>query len=400
MTKLALAPETARLAAEVKEWAVLEVRPFAREADRIHDIPEAALKAVKTCPIPHTPAGGQLDYPRRNEPDFDSGGTDGKHMLGSALVESLYYGDMLASLLVNRGESLADRVVTMTGTPAQVEKWVEPIRRGEYNMMAFAMTEPSTGGSDPASMQARARRVDGGWLLNGHKHFCSNGAIADLILVFATIDPALGGRGIRAFVVPRGTPGVCTVKRNESKLGLRSMMTTEFVFEDVQLPADAMIGEDSDDSAEGLKAGLSALNSTRGYLAAMAVGTAQACVDEARANLQRTRAALAPQRLRTVEDELDRMDAALDRGRYLIRRFAALVDAGQPYRRAASVAKAYTCPLAERVTLRVLQHLGSRGYTEPHLIEKWHRDLKIIDIWEGTGNIQRIVVGRELRARV
>jgi acyl-CoA dehydrogenase len=399
MTKLALAPETARLAAEVKEWAVLEVRPFAREADRIHDIPEAALKAVKTCPIPHTPIGGQLDYPRRNEPDFDSAGTDGKHMLGSALVESLYYGDMLASLLVNSGESLADRVVTTTGTPAQVEKWIEPIRRGEYNMMAFAMTEPSAGGSDPASMQARASRVNGGWLLNGHKHFCSNGARADLILVFATIDPALGGRGIRAFVVPRGTPGVCMVKRNESKLGLRSMVTTEFVFENVQLPADAMVGEDSDDAVEGLKAGLSALNSTRGYLAAMAVGTAQACVDEARSHLGRTRAALAPQRLRVVEDELDRMDAALDRGRYLVRRFAALVDAGQPYRRAASVAKAYACPLAERIIQRVIQHLGTVGCSEESLVEKWHRDVKILDIFEGTANIQRIVVGRDLRRR-
>jgi acyl-CoA dehydrogenase len=399
MTKLGLAPETVRLAAEVREWAVREVRPFAREADRIHDIPPAARKAIMTCPIPQTPVGGRLDYPRRGAPDFDSAGTDGRHVLGSALVESLYYGDMLASLLVNDGESLADRVVATAGTPAQVEKWIDPIRRGEYNMMAFAMTEPSSGGSDPASMRSRAERVDGGWVLSGHKHFCSNGAIADLLLVFATIDPALGGRGIRAFVVPRDTPGVTVVKRNESKLGLRSMTTTEFAFENVRLPADAMVGDDSDESAKGLKAGLSALNSTRGYLAAMAVGTAQASVDEARAALRQTRAAVAPRRARAIDEELDRMDAALDRGRYLVRRFAVLVDAGEPYRRAASVAKAYMCPVAERIIHRLIQHLGTLGCSEESLVEKWHRDVKILDIFEGTANIQRIVVGRDLRQR-
>lgn len=399
MTYLTLAPETARLAVEVKEWAVREVRPFAREADRIHDIPDAANKVAESCPIKQTPLGGRLDYPRRGAADFDPAATDGPHYLGSALVESLYYGDILASLLIRQGESLSDRVVRTMGTPEQVDRWIAPISKGEINMISFAMTEPSSGGSDPGRLQTTARRVGDSWILNGHKHFCSNGAISDLLCVFATIDPALGRRGIRAFVLPRETPGLVIIKRNESKLGLRSMMTTEFVLENAEIPLDSMVGYGRDDDAlRGLKAGLAALNSTRGYMASIAVGHAQAAVDEARAHLARHRNFIAVNRVRALDEELDRMDAALDRGRQLTRRFALLVDAGQPYRRAASVAKAYTCPLAERIIARVIQHMGTFGTSEESLVEKWHRDIKILDIFEGTGNIQRIVLGRELRS--
>jgi acyl-CoA dehydrogenase len=394
---LDLAPETVRFAEELREWAVQEVRPFARDADRLHNIPDLAAKVIDLCPIPGTPVGGLLDYPRRGQPDFDPANADGKHLLGSALVESLLYGDVLALVLCTRGESLADRVVRTLGTPEQVAQWIDPIDRGEYNLMAFAMTEPS-GGSDPASMKTTATKTDAGWLLNGHKHFCSNGAVADLLLVFATVDSSLGYQGIRAFVVPRATPGVTTITANENKSGLRCMMTTEFSFENVLVPLDSMMGDGGQGSADGLKSGLRALNSTRGYMASMSIGIAQAIVDEGRTQLKRERTSFSPQRWNLIEDEFDRMDSGLQRGRVLTRRFASLFDAGQPYKRAASVAKAYTCPLAERISLRVLQHLGTWGYTEDSLVEKWNRDLKIVDIWEGTQNIQRIVIGRELRA--
>jgi alkylation response protein AidB-like acyl-CoA dehydrogenase len=390
--------ETVRLAGELKDWSVSEVRPHAYEADRLHQIPGPALKALESCPIKASPIGGSVDYPRRGAADFDASEANGRHVLAAAMTEAVVYGDVLAFILLIRGRGLADRVVRLVGTPEQVQRWSLPLERGEYNAMAFAMTEPG-GGSDPARMRTTARKTGAGWALNGHKHFCSNGALSDLLLVFATVDQSLGADGIRAFVVPRTAPGVSTIKANESKLGMRAMMTTEFALEDVEIPGDAMIGQ-GEDLAKGLRSGLRGLNTTRGLMGSVTVGIAQAALDEGYRLLREDRDSYSPHRWSAVSEEFDRMRGALERGRQMSYRFASLVDDELPYRRAASVAKAYTCPLAERVTLRVLQHLGSRGYTEPHLIEKWHRDLKIIDIWEGTGNIQRIVVGRELRARV
>jgi acyl-CoA dehydrogenase len=392
-----LGAETLRLAAELRDWSVGEVRPYAYEADRLHHVPAPALKALDSCPIKASPVGGSVDYPRRGAADFDAGEADGRYTLAAAMAEAVVYGDVLAFILLIRGRGLADRVLRLVGTPEQIERWSLPLERGRYNAMAFAMTEPG-GGSDPARMRTTARKTESGWVLNGHKHFCSNGAGSDLLLVFATVDHSLGADGIRAFVVERTAPGVSIIKANESKMGMRSMITTEFALEDVAVGADAMIGQ-GEDLAKGLRSGLRGLNTTRGLMGSLTVGIAQAALDEGHRLLRGERASYAPHRWSAVTEEFDRMGAALRRGRYLTYRFASLVDNDLPYRRAASVAKAFTSPLAERVTLRVLQHLGSIGYSEPHLIEKWHRDLKIIDIWEGTGNIQRITVGRELRSR-
>jgi acyl-CoA dehydrogenase len=392
-----LAPETARLADEVRRWAVEEVRPFAREADRLHDVPELARKAMLSCPVQGAPVGGKLDYPRRGAPDFDDAATDTPNVLGVALAEAMSYGDVLAHTIMSNGASLADHVLSALGTQDQRERWGTAIERGEFNLMAFAMTEPGNG-SDPAGIRTSATRTPSGWRLSGHKVFCSNGAVADLLLVFATVDRSLGYQGIRAFVVPRQTRGVEIVKANEAKLGWRSMMTTEFAFDGVELPPDAMLG-DEEDAVAGLRGGLQALNFTRGYMGAMVTGIAQAAVDEGRRWLASGGAGYSPRRRALIAAEFDRLDAAVDRIRRLTRRFALLVDSGQPYKRAGSVAKAYGSPLAERVVLRVIQLTGSAGYSENSLLEKWHRDLKIYDIFEGTGNIQRITVGRELRRR-
>jgi alkylation response protein AidB-like acyl-CoA dehydrogenase len=392
-----LAPETIRLADDVRRWAVEEIRPFAREADRMHDVPELARKAVQRCPVQGAPVGGRLDYPRRGAPDFDPVATDTPNVLGVTLAEAMSYGDVLAHTIMSNGASLADHVVRALGTPEQTRHWESAIERAEFNLMAFAMTEPASG-SDPAGMRTSATRTPSGWLLNGHKVFCSNGAIADLLLVFATTDRSLGSRGIRAFVVPREAPGVEVVKANESKLGWRSMMTTEFSLHDVALPEHSVLG-DGDDALGGLRSGLQALNFTRGYMGAMVTGIGQAAVDEGRARVARSLGQLTPRRREVIGSEFDRLDAALDRARQVTRRFATLVDSGQPIKRAGSVAKAYCSPLAERIVLRVIQLCGSVGYTEDCLLEKWHRDLKIYDIFEGTANIQRVVIGRELRRR-
>ena len=391
-----LAPETVRLVRQVRAWSVEQVRPLARLADQMHDIPDAARAALGTCPVQGPPVGGGLDYPGRGTADFDETATDGPNVLGVSLMEALSYGDVLAHTLTSEGESLADHVVKAVGSPDQVRNFSGAIAGGVYNLMAFAMTEPDCG-SDPARISTTVRRHRDGWVLNGRKVFCSNGAVADLLLVFATIDLGLGHRGIRAVVVERRTPGVHIVKGNERKLGWRSMMTTELAFENAVVPYDALLGGETDNTS-GLRDGLGALNFTRGYMGAMVVGIAQAAVDEGRRVLGLERDSWNPRRRVQLDEELSRMDWALHRARLLSRRFASLADNGLPYARSGSIAKAWAPPVAEQVVLRVLQLLGSAGYSETGLLEKWHRDVKIFDIFEGTGNIQRLTIGRHLRA--
>jgi alkylation response protein AidB-like acyl-CoA dehydrogenase len=177
-------------------------------------------------------------------------------------------------------------------------------------------------------------------------------------------------------------------------------MTSTLAFENVELPYDALVGGDSDSPVDGLKAGLSALNGSRGFMAAVCTGIAQAAIDEGRKHLAGEKSAIAPHRWSVIESEFERMEHVLDGLRHVAYRFARLVDSKAPHGREAAMAKAYAPPIAERVILRVLQHMGSTGYSEGNLVEKWHRDIKILDIFEGTGNIQRIVVGRHLRNSV
>ncbi|HEY1971747.1 MAG TPA: acyl-CoA dehydrogenase family protein [Pseudonocardia sp.] len=386
-----LNPGALRMLADVRDWALAEGRAIARDADNAHSVPaDVAARVLKSCPLDVSPLLG-VDVDFGADKEYALAERDGSNTLGVRFSELAAYGDMSLVLLL-RGAGIGARVVDLLGTPEQVRRWSGGVARGEFRGTGFALTEPGCG-SDATALVSTATRDGDNWVLNGTKIFCSNGDEADYIVVFATVDPALGHAGIRAFVVPRQQPGLSVPRANEDKLGVRSMVTSQLVLEDVVLPADHCLGDPG--HQDGFRRAMQTLNSTRPHATAFSIGIAQAALDHARDTLGADR--FTARRWQRVSDELRRMDAALDRARLMIARAAWLMDRGRPNSREASQAKAYACPIAERVCARVLLLLGSDGYSKQYLVEKWYRDVKIMDIWEGAGNIQKLVVSRHLQ---
>jgi alkylation response protein AidB-like acyl-CoA dehydrogenase len=387
---VALSPATRRLCAEVREWAVTVGRPFARAGDRLHRPPDGLAATRASCPIQANPLVGDLVNPYA-APGSMGVSEDGSHVLGVAVVEEIAYGDIsLVYLLGGRG--IGTKVIALLGTPEQVARWNGP----HINHTGFALTEPGCG-SDASKVATTAVRTGDSWVINGTKIYTSFGAVSDYVVVFATIDPGFGSRGIRCFVVEAGTPGFSVAKANEAKLGLRSSITSELVFDNVVVPDDHCLGA-GDIRSTAFQSALRTLSTTRPLVAAQAVGIAQAAMDVSRAIVERDARSLTTARRARTADLFERMAEALERARLLSRRAAWRIDQGLPFTIESSIAKAYGCQLAERVCLRAAQLMGPDGYSEQYLVEKWHRDIKITDIYEGTGNIHRMIIARSLFA--
>ena len=383
-----LSPPTERLRREVREWAVAVGRRFGRECDQLHHLPDAMYAELASSPIQANPFVGQLLNP--HVPPMEMGVTeDGANVLGVVVTEQLAYGDIMMVYLVG-GSGIGAKVVSLLGTPEQVNRWDRP----DVKHTAFALTEPGCG-SDAAALMTTAVRDGDSWVLNGRKIFSSFGALAEYVVVFATVDRSQGSRGIRAFVVPRGTPGYEVAKVNEAKMGLRGSTTSELVFDNVVMPADHILGTEAD-QPHSFAIAMGTFNTTRPTVAAQGIGIGQAAADLSRQVVSAQAARYSPERRARLERLFDKMDAALERARQLMYQAAWEADQGADFQVAASAAKAYGCQVAERVCLRALQLMGSEGYSEQHLVEKWYRDIKITDIYEGTGNIHRLIVSRDL----
>jgi alkylation response protein AidB-like acyl-CoA dehydrogenase len=399
MVSFVLDDRVDRLRQDLRDWAVHEVRPLAREADRTHAPPRGADKVLENCPIQVSPLAMAADAKPSDR--VPRGGTDGTHVVALTLMEEVTYGDIWPMNL-QPGAGLAHKVIPLLGTPEQVDRWVGGLQRGRYRSSAFALTEPHFG-SDPSQVATTAIRDGEEWVLNGTKMFCSGGAYADFIIVFASIDKSLGRDGIRAFIVERETPGFQIIKANERKLGLRSQDTATVAFYDARIPVDHCLGHTDTgrtaDGHRGLWGALETLTFSRPFMAAAAVGIAQASADYAAAWLQERRCEFDAHRWARITDEVATLNASLDQARFLIRRVGWLRDQGKSPRMEGSMAKAFAPPIAECVCLRALQLMGPEGASEEHLVEKWYRDVKIFDIFEGSGQIQRLAIARQLLGR-
>lgn len=380
-----LSPKTKAFMENLREWSAGELRPFARKADTLHAVPAGAREIYDgTRPFEGSPSAGTVRVPQLE------GGEDGTYVVGTSVVENGCYGDGIFVALDQTG--IGSKVVRLIGTPEQAARWG---RIEGYT--GFALTEPGSG-SDAAALITSATRDGDQWILNGTKMFCSGGALAEYVVVFATVDRALGWDGIRAFVVPNDSPGFKLVKANEDKLGMRAMTTSLLSFEDLALPLEHCLGS-PETQATATRTALATLNTTRHQVASMAIGMAQAALDEGTVLLRKSAAVYAPRRWAKIEEELAAMNFALDNGRLLVRRAAWMLDEGLPFSREASVAKAATPPLAEKIIGRIVRLLGPDGYSTEHLFEKWYRDVKLLDIWEGTGQVQRRSISRHLMGR-
>lgn len=374
---------------QLREWSVARIRPHARRADTDHRPPDDWQEIFDTCPVPISKSGllEQPFLPRFGE---------GERLRVLVQYEALNYGDTWGQ---NRfGGGIGHVVVQLLGTPEQAAHWYEPIVAKPDALTGFALSEPGAG-SDTSRIATRAVQDGDGWVIDGSKIFCSHGASAEFIVVFAATDDAAGS-GV--FVVEKDTPGFTVVRANEDKLGLRSWQTSQLSFSGCRVPLHHRLGWDASGASAraGRLAGLAVLNNNRPNVSALGVGVAQAAVDLTRDLLWERRRGYRPDRWTVVETELAAMDGALERIRLMCRRAQWMADRGLRNRAEASMAKTIGPATTERVVRRCMELLGPEGASTSLLLEKWYRDLKILDIFEGTGQIQRTIIARELARRV
>jgi butyryl-CoA dehydrogenase len=361
-----------------REFATTRLAPNARAWEAAGAIPRDVLDEMGALgflgmTVPESLGGAGLDYVS----------------YAVALME-IAAGDGGVSTLMSVNNAPVCAILVARGSPAQQERFLRPLAAGT-TIGAFALTEPHAG-SDASALRTTARRVDGGYVLNGTKQFITSGAIAGVAITFAVTDPAAGKRGISAFLVPTDRPGF-RVGRLESKLGQRASDTAQLVYEDVFVETDLRIGEEG----EGYRIALANLETGRIGIAAQSVGMAQAAVDHATAYARERRAFGKPLTdLQAVSFRLADMATEVEAARQLVLHAAALKDAGRPCLKEACMAKLFASERAERVASAAIQVLGGYGYVEDYPVEKIYRDVRVCQIYEGTSDIQRLLIAREL----
>jgi alkylation response protein AidB-like acyl-CoA dehydrogenase len=286
--------------------------------------------------------------------------------------------------------SLCCEPVYRFGTEEQRQKYLPPLACGD-KIGAFGLTEPQAG-SDAGATQTRAVRDGDDWVVNGQKIYITNGSIADLVVFTAKTDPQKGTRGISSFIVEKGTPGF-KPGRDEKKMGLKGSVTSELFFEDCRIPAENMLGEEN----QGFRQFLITLDAGRVAIAAMAVGLAQGAyersIDYAKDREQFGRPIADFQAIRWM---LADMTTEIAAARLMVHRAAWLKEQGQPYTKEASMAKLFATEMSERVCHKAIQIHGGYGYVREYEVERMYRDQRLCQIGEGTNEIQRLVISREV----
>lgn len=377
---------------EMVRWLGREyMRPLGLEADRLH-------RAVP-ADHPFYRKVWELGLGRHSWAETaagDEGQVRTTARRNVVLAEEMSYWDRGVAVSLP-GPGLGGPPISLLGTAEQKERFLGIFQdRDRPHWGAFAMTEPGAG-SDVAAIRTRCRRDGHTWVIDGEKMFCSNGARADWVVVWATVDPSLGREGHRAFVVPQGTPGF-RVTRIEDKMGLVAYESAALLFENCRVPADHLLGGESAYSARaGFKGAMQSFNATRPTVAAMALGIARAAYDRA-CEFVREQYWLSRSlpRYRRLVDKLAWIHRKIECGRLLCWRAAFLADHRQANILEASAAKAYCPAVAQEATSLALEVLADTGVRSDALIEKWFRDVKAMDIVEGTGQIQRRIVARQI----
>lgn len=310
----------------------------------------------------------------------------------AAALEEIARGNGAISTIMSVHNSVGCVPILRFGTEAQKETHLRPMARGEQ-LGAFCLTEPHAG-SDASALKTRAVRTNAGWKLDGVKQFITSGANADVAIVFAATDPDAGKKGISAFIVPTASPG-WRVASLERKTGQTLSDTAQIALEGLEVPAENLLGAEG----EGYRIALSNLEGGRIGIAAQSVGMAQAALDAALAYAQeRTSMGKRLVEHQAVAFRLADMATRIEAGRQMVLHAAALKDAGRPALQAASMAKLFASEMAEAVTSDAIQTLGGYGYTRDFPVERIWRDVRVCQIYEGTSDIQRMVIARSLTA--
>lgn len=322
--------------------------------------------------------------------EWDGAGMD--HVGYALALEEIAAGDGALSTLMSVHNSVGCMPVLKFGTAAQKERFLRPMARGEQ-LAAFCLTEPQAG-SDAAAIRCRAQRVPGGWKIDGVKQFITSGKIGKVAIVFCVTDPGAGKKGISAFIVPTDTPGY-RVARVEEKMGQNASDTVSIQFDDCFVDDEQLLGQEG----EGYRIALSNLEGGRIGIAAQSVGMARAALDLAVAYARdRKTFGKALVEHQAIAFRLADMATRIEAARQMVLHAAALRDNGAPCLREASMAKLFASEMAERVCSDSLQIHGGYGYVSEFPIERIYRDVRVCQIYEGTSDVQRMVISRGLAA--
>ena len=361
-----------------RRFAREQLAPHAASRDRDGAFPADVIRAL-----------GELGFLGMTVPtDYDGAGAD--HLALVLALEEIACGDASVSTTMSGHNAVGCMPLYKFGSDEQKERFLKPMARGEM-LSAFCLTEPK-GGSDAGNLQTRARKSGDKYILNGSKQFITNGSTAQLAIVFAATDPDAGNKGITAFLVPTDSPGYRVV-RKEDKMGQRASDTCQIAFDDVEVPAAMRLGAEG----EGYRIALSNLEGGRIGIAAQCVGIARAALDAA-VDYARERVTFGKPIIehQAVGFRLAYMATAVETARQLIHYTARLRDAGQPCLKEASMAKLYASDAVEKVCSDAIQTLGGYGYLKDFPVERYYRDARVARIYEGTNDIQCLVIAREL----
>ena len=318
------------------------------------------------------------------------GGAGLDHVSLAVALEELARGDASLALSVGAHISLGCAPLARFGSEEQKRRWLVPAARGEM-LAAFALTEPNAG-SDAAATQTRAVRDGDHWVIDGTKSYITNGSRAGFVVLTAVTDPDRGKDGISNFIVPQGTPGFRVSKRYE-KMGLHASDTAELVFEGCRVPEDHMLGE----RGRGFRNFLAVLNGGRIGIGALSVGIAQACLERSlRYANQRHQFGQPIGRFQAIQMKLADLATQIEVARLMVYKAAWLRDRGRPHVKEASMAKLFASELAVQAALEAVQIHAGYGYMREYQVERFLRDANLMTIGEGTSEIQRLIIAREL----
>ena len=356
------------------EFAEKEVKPLAAEIDEQERFPRENVEKMAACKM--------LGIPYSRE----YGGAGADYLSYILAVEELSKKCATTGVVLSAHTSLGTWPIAQFGTEAQKQKYLPDLCTGK-KLAAFGLTEPNAG-TDAAGQQTTAVKDGDDYILNGTKIFITNAGEADVYIIFAMTDKSQGTRGISAFIVEKGMPGF-TVGQHEKKLGIRGSATSELIFNNVRLSKDQLLGQEG----KGFKIAMMTLDGGRIGIAAQALGIAQGAIDETVPYVKARKQFGRPiAKFQNTQFQLADMQTKVDAARWLVYDAAMKKEKGLPYSVEAAKAKLFASEVAMEVTTKAIQLLGGYGYTRDYPVERMFRDAKITEIYEGTSEVQRMVI--------
>lgn len=358
-----------------REFAINEVEPIAAEIDEQERYPEETVQKMQRYGLMG------IQFPKKY------GGAGGDYICYSIAIEEVSRFCGTTGAIISAHGTLGAWPIYKYGTEEQKEKWLRPLISGQ-KIGAFGLTEPNAGTDSAAQQTTAVKQPDGKWLVNGTKVFITGGGRADTYVIFAMTNPKAGNHGISAFIVDKDDPGF-KIGKIEHKMGIRGSQTSELIFEDMLLDADRLLGQEN----KGFKIAMTTLDGGRIGIASQALGIAQGALDKAvqymKERVQFGKPIATKQGLQwMVADMATQIDAA----RLLVRRAAFNHDVDLPFTKEAAMAKLYASEVAMDVTTKCVQIFGGYGYIREYPMERMMRDAKITEIYEGTSQVQRMVI--------